>query len=346
MFNTQLELITTGICPGNRTVSTEELAQRAWTKYSTDGTPLGDPQITSPDEIIKRLGVVSRPRASEDQTHASMFNSAVEMAIREAEGAGHKVRNNVVALFAGTSQDPRRIPDFLHEVSAHAGLHPNHYRELISQACSSANNGVTRLSDYAEANPAISGYAVVGAAEIFASLWKPDNFDSMMFGDAATAAIFKITPSPNLPPEKRGIVGCVNIHTPDAESRIIRGDDGCLYMDGKAVMRFAPKAMLTTFQRSLAIADLEPGQINKLVFHPGSAHIYGFLKGKADELMGRGLTRDEAPHYLEEFGNNGAATTLNTIHQERMNGKFGPGQRVYVGSIGMGFYESGFIIQT
>jgi 3-oxoacyl-[acyl-carrier-protein] synthase-3 len=346
MFNNQLELIATGIQTGEIQVTTEELAKKEWAKYYTDGTSMGPPQKTSAAEIVRRLGVVTRP-ITKTQNHVGMFNSAFDQALQDASQRGHtNVDGNIVALFAGTTKDPRDIPNFLHDICDHTRLHPNSYRELISQACSSFNNGVTRLSDYVEANPGIYGYAVVGTSEILQSLWRLNNFDSMMFGDVAGAAIFKITPTPNLPSEKRGVIGCVNVHTPDIENKIIRREDGLLYMDGESVMDFAPRAMIQTCKRSLQIAGLTPQDIDIFIFHPGSRHVYHYLKNKLDELVGRKLPREMVPHYLETHGNNGAATCINTLHQERTRGNIKPGMRVYMGAVAMGFYESGHVLQT
>ncbi len=345
MFNSQLELIATGIWPGEKALTNEALARRLWRKYKTDGTPDGEARITTPEDIYERLGVSSRP-VTTTQTHTEMFNASLNRAIQDAQNRGYNVEGNIVALFAATSEDTKKIPNFLHNICAHAGMHPNHYRESISQACAGFNNGVTRLSSYVEANPKTAGYAIVGAAEILTPLWKPDNFDLMLFGDVAGAAIFKITPSPNLPPEKRGVIGCVNIHTPDTENRIIRGEDGFLYMNGRPVQQFAPPAMIETCKRSLTIARLTPREIDMFVFHPGSAHVYNTLKRRVDRLVGRELPLEMVPHYLENFGNNGAVTTLNTLHQERQAGRIKPGMKIYVGAVGMGFYESGFVLQT
>jgi len=77
MFRSQLELVGTGICRGGLEVSNEELADRKWFKYRTDGTPEGDAQKTDAEDMYWRLGVKSRPKATPDQDHTSLFAEAM-----------------------------------------------------------------------------------------------------------------------------------------------------------------------------------------------------------------------------------------------------------------------------
>jgi len=348
MYNTQLQLVSTGICRGEIQVTNEELAKKAWVKYKTNGERDGESRRTSADDIFKRLGVRSRPHASNRQTHTSMFNSALDQAVQRAATQGAQdIQGNLIAIFAGSTTPQRRIPNFLDKICEQAGLYPTHPREFISQACSSFNNGVNRLSHYVEQNPGLEGYAVVGAAEIIQPEWRDNNFDSVIFGDLASVAILKVTPNANLPISKRGIIGCLDVHTPDTgpKPHIIRLEDGLLYMNGKAVMKTAPRAMIEDCQRSTELAGLSLRDINQFIFHTGSQHIIHKLGISLIKPYGKDLDiANQLPHYLEDSGNNGAATTPHVLHRQLVEGKISPTDKVYMGAIGMGYYRSSFII--
>jgi len=268
--------------------------------------------------------------------------------LEDAERRGFRdILGNVVALFVGSTAEQRRIPDFLDSARALVGMHPNHYGEFISQACSSIDNGVNRLSRYAEENAGVEGYAVVGASEIIGPEWKPDNFDSIMFGDLGGVAIFRITPRlSGLEASERGVVGCVDVHDLDTDNIIVRGDDGFLYMDGKAVMKYAPRAMITDCRESARRAGLAVSGIDRFVFHTGSKHIFRPLRTGMERVYGADFDFErQAPQYLEDSGNNGAVTTLNVFHRARTDGTIRAGHTVYMGAVGMGFYRSGLILR-
>jgi len=344
MYRSQLELVSTGVCRGEVEVPNEQFGGVEWIKYDTDGSPIGERRQTDAEDIFERLGVRSRPKASARQTHASMFNDALDDAINRAGEYGvDDVRGNVLALFASSTNELRKMPNFLEDVCMHAELHPNQHREFISQACAGFDNGINRLSRYVEANPGLEGYGVVGASEIIGPLWKDDNFDTVLFGDIACVAILKFY-SAYASPRDRGIIGNVDMHKPDLEGKIIRRDDGLLYMDGMAVQKFAPGTMVDQCRESLELSGLDVQDIDKFIFHPGSKHVFSSTKKKMARFYGEGFNEEMMPVYLEDSGNNGAASTPNALHREIVEGKIGRTDRVFVGAIGMGFYESGFVI--
>lgn len=344
-YNSQVQLISTGICRGEDTVSTEQLATQYWFKYKTDGTPDGEKRQTPADEIIQRLGVESRPYASSRQTHVYMFNAALDQAIQQAETQGHSVRGNINMLCTGSTTPQARIPDFLEQVCEYARLPKNAPRAFISHACTTFGTGVNAINCYAEDHPDFEGYAIASAAEIIRPLWKPDNFDLMMFGCMAGVALFKITRAPNLPLEQRGIIGSTRDYTKDTQRDIVWGEDGCLYMNGRAVMEQAPVSLIKTCERSLAEARLTARDITMFILHPGSRHVHRTSGRKVARLYGEGFNPEtQLPHCLRDSGNNGGVTTLNTLHRKITEGAIGPTDKIYVGAIGMGYYGAGFII--
>jgi len=341
--------VSTGLCRGEIEVTNEELEKNEWAKYRTDGTSDGEKRKTSAEDIFRRLGIKSRPIASSKQTLTSMFNDAFDDALQQAGRQGvTDVEGNVLALWAGTTTEPRTIPNFLDEVCDHAGLHPNHQRELISQACAGFNHGINRLSVYAEENPRFEGYAAIGAAEIIPDMWAKNNFDRVLFGDVSGVAIFKVTPRPNLRLEERGVVGCVNSHTLDTKGEIeIIRLDGTLYMDGKKVMQHAPRAMIETFKKSVALAGLGVRDINQLIFHSGSKHMHSKMESSMVRIYGDDFDATvQLPTYIEDSGNNGASSTVNTLHRQLRGGKISRRDVVYLGAIGMGYYEAGLILRN
>jgi 3-oxoacyl-[acyl-carrier-protein] synthase III len=344
-YNSQLQFVNTGISRGSIEVSNDELAELEWTKYKSSGESDGEKKKTTAEDIYNRLGVRTRPIASSDQTHASMFNEALDDAFTRAEENGvSDIRGNIQVLFASSTNELRKMPSFLEDVTEHAELHPNQYREFISQACTGFANGVNRLSRYVEENPGVEGYGVVGASEIIGPLWRDDNFDKALFGDLACVAILKFAPGPVLASE-RGIVGNVDLHTPDIKGKIIRRDDGLLYMDGRAVQKLAPRAMVDLCRKSLDGAGLGLRDIDKFAFHPGSKHVFSStIKGMA-RFYADGFVESTMPVYIEDSGNNGAASNPNALHRMITEGEIKRDSLVYVGAIGMGFYESGFIIR-
>lgn len=344
MTNTQIELISTGICRGKQEISTEELSEKTWRKYKTDGTPLGERVRTSPEDIYSRLGINSRPHASLDQDHTTMFNQAIEKAIEKAGNLRHSVRDNVFALFTGGSNPLSTIPRFLDEVCEYTGLHQNHHREYLERACATFNSGVHQLKRYAEDNPKLEGYAIVGSAEIISRVFKEDNFDSMMFGDMAGAAIFKITYTPEIPEKNRRILGNVSIHKPDLENGII-SKEGKIYLDGKRVTEIAPQEMVNLCVESVKQANFNLPEINQFIIHPGSRHVTNIIKSKMKRAYGPGFNPEiQLPHYLEDSGNNGGVTTLNTLHRQIESGKIKPEDRIALSALGKGYYASAFVI--
>jgi 3-oxoacyl-[acyl-carrier-protein] synthase III len=349
MFNSQLEIVSTGVSKGSKIVTNEELADQEWYKYDTQGQPLGEPRKTSAEDIFGRFWVKSRPIVAEGEDHLVLFNNALDEAIARAEAQGlTDIRGNIVALFAGSTTEQARIPNFLDEVCKYAGLHQNQYKEFVQRACSTFNNGVTKASAYVEENPGIEGYIVIGASEVLSGEWAPKNFDRNLFGDLASVVIARVTPARDLDPSMRGIVGCLNIHTPDTENRIVRGPDGLLYMDGMSVQQFAPLAMVQDCLRSAETAGLSLRDIDEFIFHSGSKHIWTSIRRemKKERAYGEDLTNEQLPHCLGDYGNNGGATTPNVIHRQFVEGKISPGDTVYVGSLGKGIYRSAFIFRA
>ncbi len=343
-YNSQLELVSTGICRGEKEVATAELAKKEWCKYTTAGIQDGEKKTTSAEEIVKRLGVSSRPYASDRQNHVDMFYAAFRDALHRAEEKGHHVRGNIVALIAGSTTPEERMPraleDICHLTETYHGL-----TRWLDTACSIFTNGVNAISAHAETNEGLEGYAVVGATEITRPLWKPDNFDLLMFGDIAGVALLKISHARNLPSQKRGIIGNVDEYVRD-EKEIVWGQDGFIYMDGKAVMERAPKSMVETCRESLAQAGLSIQDIDKFVMHPGSAHVSHRTGKTLGRAYGVGFNAErQLLHSLDSSGNSGGSTTINILHEHTLNKNILPTDRVYVGTVGKGYNLGGFIIQ-
>jgi len=349
LYNSQIQLVGAGSSRGRLEITTEQLSELAWIKYNTKGMPKGEPKRFSAQEIVDSLGIKSRPYAIGDQNETTMFNEALDNALGKVKEYGFdEIKGNIIALFAGSTTDIRNMPNFLENICEHAGLNINHKREFVYEACASFNSGVNKLSTYIEENN-LEGYAIVGVAERLHPLWKKDNFDLMLFGDVAGVAIFKVAPYKNLPALERGIVGEVSLHFPDVEGHIVRRDDGLLYMNGREVLKMAPEAMIDDCERSIKMAALKFGDINKFIFHPGSQHVYNVIVKQLKRRINRLENVDidltsGVPCILEDSGNNGAATTIHTLDREIRTGKIRKGDRVYMGSLGMGFYRAGFII--
>lgn len=358
MFQSQIELVSTGVCRGRREIPNEDIVNlqetdengqiknKRWAKYNTEGKQEGDKKEISAEEIFKRLGVKSRPCITGGQSHWNMFNNALDDAIARAESYGlTDVRGNINALFAASTDNLTKYYNFLERISNRPEISPNAYKEFIRKACSGFNSGVNTLCDFADKNPFFNSYAVVGATEILNNFWRKDNFDRIVFGDLSVVALFKITPI-KTSQEKRGVLPGIEKFVEDSEKNIvIREEDGFLYMNGKKVMRIAPDKMIEDCLETLQKYEIPIHAIDKFVFHPGSAHVMSSLTNKMQRLYGSTLTSEHLPCYLEDSGNNGAATTPNTLHREITERKISRNTKLFCGALGMGYHRATFIVQ-
>lgn len=358
MFDSQIEILSTGACCGSKEVRNEDIykltevsetgksAPMRWAKYDTNGEQVGEKRELSPDEIFDRLGVKSRPYIVGGEAHWTLFNSALDDAICRAESYGvSDVRGNIGAVFAA-STDNLLMYKFLERITGRPEISPNAHGQFIRKACAGFNSGVNELCAFVKVHPEFEGYAAVGASEILSVSWKRDNFDRLVFGDLASVALFKVTPR-KVSQQERGVLAGVNSFVEDLKKNIvIREEDGLLYMNGKEVMRLAPDAMVEDCIETLRKYSLDIHSIDKFVFHPGSAHVISMLISKMKRKYGGGFNPEEhMPCYLENFGNNGAATTANAIHREILARKISRGTRMISCALGMGYHRASFIIQ-
>jgi 3-oxoacyl-[acyl-carrier-protein] synthase-3 len=282
---------------------------------------------TSDEWIVTRTGIRQRHLAGEGVGTTDLAAAAARAALAEAGVAPERIDLIIVA----TSTPDQVFPSTACAVQGRLGAAGAAAFD-VQAACS----GFVYALSVADAliRGGAHRRALVIGAEVYSRVldWN-DRGTCVLFGDGAGAVVLEAGTSP-------GVLAC-RMHADGGRGDILsvagRLDQGAvtgdpfLRMDGKAVFKLAVDVLESSAREVLAVADMEPGQVDWLIPHQANVRI---LAATAKRL---GLPAERVVVTVDRHGNTSAASIPLALDLARSDGRVRQGHHVILQGVGGGF---------
>ena len=280
---------------------------------------------TSDEWITTRTGIRQRRFCAEGEDAGSMAIEAARQALANSGLDPAQIGCCLCATIAARYLTPTNACLIQQEL----GL-PQDIPVLdINAACSGFIYGAAVASGLlASRNDPARPYAlVVGCEQLSRLMDMTDRSTCVLFGDAAGAAIFKLSDGPFA--VDLGARGDMAIKVPEG---------GPIQMDGSAVFRFAVDALPRSLHTVLQEAGLTLDQLDWVVCHQANSRIIDHCIKK--------LKADPAKFYknMDRYGNTSAASIPVALHELAESGRLTPGMRIACIGFGGGLTWGGMVL--
>jgi 3-oxoacyl-[acyl-carrier-protein] synthase III len=159
-----------------------------------------------------------------------------------------------------------------------------------------------------------------------------DRSTCVLFGDGAGAAVVSASAEPGILASKMHADGTLNdcLHM-DARlnSGVLEGS-GFMYMDGQAVFKLAVTVLDQVGHEVMAMAGMEPSQIDWLIPHQANVRI---MQSAAKRLK---IPAENVVVTVDWTANTSAATIPIALDTAMRDGRIKPGQNILMAAIGGG----------
>ncbi len=281
-----------GASRGNLAVSNDEIAG----------------PIDSSDEWIRqRTGVITRARANDDQTLASMAVDAGKEAIKKAGTKPEQIDLVIVS----TISFPYATPSAATLIAAELGI-PNAAAYDISAACAGYCYGIAQADSMIRSG--LSEYALVIGAERLSDFIDPaDRTISFLLGDGAGAAIVGPSETPGISQSVWGSDG-TKWDKVGMTGSILEFKNGgpwpTLVQEGRTVFRWAVWEMVKAAKEALDTAGISVNDLSALVTHQANMRIIDEFAKQLELPDSVVVARD-----IETTGNTSAASIPLAMHR-------------------------------
>ncbi len=228
--------------------------------------------IDSSDEWIRqRTGIITRRRASADQSLMDMAVDASNQAISKAGIAPAEIG----AVIFGTITHPHQTPSAATLLAELIGANPAPAFD-ISAACAGYCYGIAQADALVRAG--VAKYVLVVGGEKMSDFIDPtDRSISFLLGDGAGAAIIGPSDEPGISPTVWGSDGS-HWGSVSMTSSLLEFRDGnepwpTFRQDGQTVFRWAVWEMAKVAQRALDVAGIKAEDLAALVTHQANIRI-------------------------------------------------------------------------
>jgi 3-oxoacyl-[acyl-carrier-protein] synthase-3 len=228
--------------------------------------------IDSSDEWIRqRTGIITRRRASADQ---SLMDMAV-VAANEAIGKAGIAPGEIGAVIFGTITHPHQTPSAATLLAELIGANPAPAFD-ISAACAGYCYGIAQADALVRAG--VAKYVLVVGGEKMSDFIDPtDRSISFLLGDGAGAAIIGPSEEPGISPTVWGSDGS-HWGSVSMTSSLLEFRDGnepwpTFRQDGQTVFRWAVWEMAKVAQKALDVAGIKAEDLAALVTHQANIRI-------------------------------------------------------------------------
>ena len=253
----------------------------AFSKIYSLGAARGDTTVTnddvagpinSSDEWIRqRTGIVTRMRASQDQ---SLMDMAVEASNEAINKAGIKP-SEIEAVIFSTITHPYQTPSAASLLAELVGANPAPAFD-ISAACAGYCYGIAQADALVRSGTA--KYVLVVGGEKLSDFVDPtDRSISFLLGDGAGAAIVGPSDSPGISKSVWGSDGskweAVGMTGSLLDFRDGTGSWPTLVQEGQSVFRWAVWEMVKVAKQALEVAGVKPEELSALVTHQANERI-------------------------------------------------------------------------
>ena len=271
----------------------------------------------TPDKILAKTGIESRPVAGQDETALSL----AEVACRKLFAAEKLDPSEVDYLLLCTQSGEYELPStscLLHE---RLGLRQNAGALAFDHGCSGYIYGLSLAKGLIAGG--MASKVLLATAETYTKYIAPeDKSTRAIFGDGAAATL--------IDRETVGKIGEFAFGTDGsgAEKLIVR--DGKLFMDGPDIFNFTLDIAPRTMDEVLAKNRLAHGDIDLYVFHQANKFMLDTIR-KAN-----GLPRDKFYVNVAHTGNTVSSTIPIALQQLAEEGRLRSGMKVMLMGFGVG----------
>jgi 3-oxoacyl-[acyl-carrier-protein] synthase-3 len=282
---------------------------------------------TSDEWIVTRTGIRQRHLAEAGVGTTDLATQAARTALASAGASPAAIDLIIVA----TSTPDQVFPSTACAVQARLGSAGAAAFD-VQAACSGFVYALS-LADALIRGGAHRRALVIGA-EVYSRVldWN-DRGTCVLFGDGAGAVVLEAGTAP-------GILAC-RMHADGTRGDIlavpgrlnqgVADGDPFLRMDGKAVFKLAVDVLESSAREVLALADMDPSQVDWLIPHQANVRI---LAATAKRL---GLPPERVVVTVDRHGNTSAASVPLALDLARADGRVRPGHHIILQGVGGGF---------
>jgi len=285
---------------------------------------------TSDDWIRSRSGIRERRRAGEDETSASMAETAGRMAIADA---GLDPGDIDLIVLATTTPD-RTFPATATRVQRLLGIRSGFAYDLQAVCCGFVY-GLAAAEVHLRCGRAKR--ALVIGSEVFSRLldWE-DRTTAVLFGDGAGAVVLAAEDADASERSASGLLA-VRLRSDGAHEELLyvdggvsTGNIGHVRMNGREVFRHAVRNLATISEETLAAAGIGIDDVDWLVPHQANIRI---IESAARAI---GLPRDRIVTTIAEHGNTSAASIPLALSTAVRDGRIRRGDLILAEAMGGG----------
>jgi 3-oxoacyl-[acyl-carrier-protein] synthase-3 len=280
---------------------------------------------TTHDWIFSRSGIVERHVAAETEFTSDL---ALQASLRAIESAGIEANEIDLIIIATTTPD-QPFPSSACILQDKLGIKNGGAAFDMQAVCGGFVYALNTADLYIRGGQAKT--ALVIGAEVMTRLldWN-DRTTCVLFGDGAGAVILRASNEPGIVASK--------LHA-DGRHREMLKSDPLIYMDGKAVFKFAVKVLSEVVEELLEDQKLSGADIHWLVPHQANIRI---IEATAKKL---GLGMDKVIVTVATQGNTSAASIPLALDTAVRDGRIKAGQNILLEAVGGGFTWGAVLIK-
>jgi len=308
-----IKIIGTGVGHPKRRVSNDELAAITGLE-------------TSDEWIRTRTGIESRLICT-DETLTDLSTTAAKQALANAKLGADKLDYLIAATFAGDNSTPALACMVAENLDV----------ECPAVDVNGACVGFIYALDYAAALIAAGrakNILIVCAEKMSAHVDFTDRSTCVLFGDGAAAVV--VTEGKGL--EYINLGSVPDSHSLSLPNRMTGNNplavgaeaEPILYMDGRAVFKFAVNITQQEVTRALDGLHLTPDDVDLYLLHQANGRIID------SAIQHLGISPDKFPRIVQNYGNISAASIPTLLHELVEQGAIKSGQRLLLCAFGAG----------
>ncbi|MBC8523254.1 ketoacyl-ACP synthase III [PVC group bacterium] len=285
------------------------------------------------DWIEQRTGIIERRICSEDVGTFELQSEALKQALENTGLQG----SDLSLIICASVTSEMTCPSNACRVAAEVNAAPAGAFDLVAACCGFVY--AMNVADSLIRSGQYETIAVVGCDAMSKLTDRQDRGTSILFGDAAGAAILRRDDDPEL--------GCFyqNMHAdgepwpalyiPKTESQVVEGDPsttklGCLRMQGKEVYKFAVSTFTRITEELLNETGLKPDDVTQFICHQSNMRI---IESAQEKL---GLPDEKVYKNIRYFGNSSSGSAALCFDQLWQAGKMKHGDTIVLLAFGGG----------
>jgi 3-oxoacyl-[acyl-carrier-protein] synthase-3 len=280
---------------------------------------------TTHDWIFTRSGIVERHVAAENEFTSDL---ALQASLKAIEAAGIEANEIDLIIIATTTPD-QPFPSSACILQDKLGIKNGGAAFDMQAVCGGFVYALNTADMYIKGGQAKTAL-VIGAEVMTRMLDWNDRTTCVLFGDGAGAVILRASSEPGIVASK--------LHA-DGSHREMLKSDPLIFMDGKAVFKFAVKVLSEVVEELLEDQKLSGSDIHWLVPHQANIRI---IEATAKKL---GLGMDKVIVTVATQGNTSAASIPLALDTAVRDGRIMAGQNILIEAVGGGFTWGAVLIK-